>query len=57
VVQAGKDREIIVDEAFIRRHILDPRSVVVKGFPEVMPLTPLTDEELNTIVNYLVTIK
>jgi cytochrome c oxidase subunit II len=57
VVQAGKDKEIIVDEAFIRQHILDPRSIAVKGFPEVMPLTPLTDEELKTIVNYLVTLK
>ena len=57
VVQAGKDKEIVVDEAFIRQHILDPRSVAVKGFPEVMPLTAMTDDELKTIVNYLVTVK
>jgi cytochrome c oxidase subunit II len=57
VVQAGKEMEIIVDEAFIRQHIQDPRSVAVKGFPEVMPLIPMTDEELNTIVSYLVTLK
>ncbi len=57
VVEAGKDKEIIVDEAFIRQHILDPRSVTVKGFPPVMQLTPMTDEELKTIVNYLVTLK
>ena len=57
VVQAGKEKEIVVDEAFIRQHILDPRSVAVKGFPPVMPQTPMTDDELKTIVNYLVTVK
>ncbi len=57
VVQAGKEKEIIVDEAFIRQHILDPLSAAVKGFPAVMPQIPLTDEQLKTIVNYLVTLK
>ena len=57
VVEAGKEKEITVDEAFIRRHILDPRSATVKGFPPVMPQIPMTDEELKTIVNYLVTVK
>lgn len=57
VVQAGREKQIIVDEAFIREHILNPRSVTVKGFPAVMPQIPMTDEELTTIVNYLVTLK
>ena len=57
VIQAGREKEIIVDEAFIRQHILDPRSAAVKGFPAVMPQIPMTDEELKTIVNYLETLK
>jgi cytochrome c oxidase subunit II len=57
VVRAGKEKEITVDEAFIRQHILDPRSAAVKGFPPVMPQIPMTGGELNTIVNYLVTHK
>ena len=57
VVQAGRERTITVDEGFIREHIMDPRSAAVKGFPPVMPQTPMTDEELKTIVNYLVTVK
>jgi cytochrome c oxidase subunit 2 len=57
VIQTGKEEEITVDEAFIRQHIRDPRSAAVKGFPPVMPQVPMTDEELKTIVNYLVTVK
>ncbi len=57
VVEAGKEKQVTVDEAFIRGHILDPRSATVKGFPSVMPQIPMTDEELKTIVNYLVTLK
>ncbi len=53
VVEAGKEREIVVDGAFIRRHILDPHSAAVKGFPPVMPKIPMTEEELTAIVSYL----
>jgi cytochrome c oxidase subunit 2 len=57
VVAAGREKEITVDEAFIRSHILDPRGATVKGFPPVMPRIPMTDEELKTIVAYLETLK
>jgi cytochrome c oxidase subunit II len=57
VVVAGREKEITVNDAFIRGHILDPRSATVKGFPPVMPQIPMTDAELNTIVGYLETLK
>ena len=57
VVVAGQEKEITVDDAFIRGHILDPRSATVKGFPPVMPPIPMTDEELKTIAGYLETLK
>ena len=57
VTAGGQEKTITVDEAFIREHILDPRSAVVKGFPPVMPPTPMTDEELKTIVTYVETLK
>ncbi len=57
VIRAGRETEIVVDEEFIRRHILDPRSAAVAGFPSVMPQMPMTDEELKTIVGYLMRIK
>jgi cytochrome c oxidase subunit 2 len=53
----GQEKEITVDEAFIRQHILDPRVATVKGYPPVMPQVPVTDDELKTIVAYLETIK
>jgi len=57
VVEGGQEKEITVDEAFIRAHILDPRAAVVKGYPPVMPQIPMTDDELKTIVAYLETVK
>jgi cytochrome c oxidase subunit II len=53
VLIRGEERDVTVDESLIRRHILNPQSEIVKGYPPVMPKTPLTDEELNVIVAYL----
>jgi len=57
VITSGQEKSITVDEAFVREHILNPRSALVKGYPPVMPKTPLTDEELKTITSYMETIK
>jgi cytochrome c oxidase subunit II len=57
VVTGGQEREITVDEAFIRAHILDPRAAAVKGYPPVMPQVPMTEDELKTIVAYLESVK
>jgi cytochrome c oxidase subunit 2 len=42
-----------VDEAFLREFIRNPQSRDIKGFPNVMPPIPLTDEELNALVAYI----
>lgn len=57
VIVGGQEKEITVDEAFIRSHILDPRAATVKGYPPVMPPVPMTDDELKTIVAYLESVK
>ncbi len=57
VILGGQEKEITVDEAFVRAHILDPRAALVKGYPPVMPQVPVTEEELKTIVAYLETLK
>ena len=57
VIIAGGEKNIVVDAAFIRGHILQPQSAAVKGFPPVMPTIPMTEEELTTIVAYLETVK
>lgn len=57
VIVGGAEKNITVDSAFIRAHILRPQSATVKGFPPVMPAVPMTEEELAAIVSYLETVK
>lgn len=43
----------LVDDAFLRGFIKDPKARDVKGFPNVMPQVPVTDEELDALVAYI----
>lgn len=55
VVTGGVERTITVDEAYLRRSILEPNADVVKGFPPVMPsfAGKLTDADIAAIVSFL----
>ncbi len=55
VVTAGSERQIVVDEAYLRRSILEPGADVVKGFPPIMPPQKglISEHELEEIVEYL----
>lgn len=56
VITNGKEREVTIDEDYLRRSILEPNADVVKGYPQgVMPSQKgqLTDEELNNIIKLL----
>jgi cytochrome c oxidase subunit 2 len=53
----GTDREVEVDEEYIRRSIRQPMAEIAKGYPPTMPLTPLTDDELAAVVGYMKTLK
>jgi cytochrome c oxidase subunit 2 len=57
VVTAGKEREITAGDDYIRRSIKEPQADIVKGFPPVMPAMPLSDEELDAIIEHLETMK
>jgi cytochrome c oxidase subunit 2 len=59
VLQDGKEREVVVDEAFIRQKILEPERARIKGFPPIMPSQKglLTDREIEDIVGYIKTLK
>ena len=57
VLTNGVERTITVDEAYLRRSILEPNADVVKGFPPVMPPFSLKDEEIRAIVEYLKELK
>ena len=47
---------IMSDEAHIAEEIRQPSKHVVKGFPPVMPEVPLTDAQVNELVEYIKTL-
>lgn len=55
VVTDGTERTVTVDEAYLRRSLLEPNADVVKGFPPVMPAFSgkLTDAEIAAIIGFL----
>ena len=44
---------ITVDEAYLEESIKNPTAKVVKGFPPIMPVIPVTDGELQDIIAYI----
>jgi cytochrome c oxidase subunit 2 len=57
VLTAGKAWLVVVDEAFIRKYILEPNVDVVEGFQPIMPKISLTEDELNALVEYVKSLK
>jgi len=53
VLTGGKEREVMVDEAYLQRSILHPEADVVKDFQPIMPVIPLQPDELKTIIEFL----
>ena len=58
VVTDGETREIVVDEAYIRRSLLDPNADLVEGFQPLMPSQQgiVTDEEIDALIAYMKTL-
>jgi cytochrome c oxidase subunit 2 len=57
VLTNGKERKVVADEAYLRKSILEPNADIVKGFPPVMPLEKMTNEELTALVDYIKSLK
>ncbi len=58
VITDGKERDVLVDAAYIDKSIHDPNADKVKGFENMMmPPQTLTERELEQIVAYLKTLK
>jgi len=57
VTTAGMERHITVDEEYIKNYVRHPNVDVVKGYPPVMPVIPITDAELEELVEYIKTVK
>jgi cytochrome c oxidase subunit 2 len=53
VITDGKERQVVADNAYLRKSLLEPNADVVKGFPPVMPLEKMADEELAALVDYI----
>jgi cytochrome c oxidase subunit 2 len=55
VVTGGKEQVVTVDEAYLRRAILEPQTDIVKGFPAVMPAFAgkLSEADLAAIIGFL----
>jgi cytochrome c oxidase subunit 2 len=58
VVTAGKEHDLVVDEDYLKRSMLEPQADIVKGFPPIMPSQKglLKDEEIDAIIQYLKTL-
>ncbi len=57
VTAAGRTREVVADDAYLRRAILDPSAEIVKGYPPAMDPAGLTDRELADVIAYLKTLR
>lgn len=57
VVTGGTEREVVVDEAYITRSEREPNADVVVGFQPVMPPSPMTDEEIKAVIEFMKTLK
>jgi len=59
VETGGKEREITVDEAYIKKSILEPEADIVKGFAKGSMVSykgQLTDQEIDKIIDYIKTL-
>lgn len=57
VITQGKEVAIVADKEYLKKSILEPSADVVKGYSNIMPKLPMSDEELGEIVDYLETLK
>src|SRR5512136_316780 len=57
VITEGKERQVVADDSYLRKSLLEPNADVVKGFPPVMPLEKMADEELAALVDYIKSLK
>jgi len=59
VVTAGQEREVTVDDAYIKKSLLEPAADVVKGFQPLMPSQQglVSEPEIKALIEYIKTLK
>jgi cytochrome c oxidase subunit 2 len=53
----GRELMVTVDEAYLSRAIRDPGAEIAKGYPPIMPPTPVTDAEIKQMVEFIKTLR
>jgi cytochrome c oxidase subunit 2 len=48
---------VAVDDAYLKQAINDPKATLVKGYPNIMPPNPLSDEEMAAVIDYIKTVR
>jgi cytochrome c oxidase subunit 2 len=58
VITDGIEREVYVDEKYLRKSVLYPDTDIVKDYPDIMPSYEgeLSDEEIQLIIQYVKTL-
>lgn len=57
VLTAGREREITVNEEYLKRSILEPQADIVKGYQPIMPKLQVSEDEVKVIIDYLKVMK
>jgi cytochrome c oxidase subunit 2 len=58
VIENGQEKEIMADDAYLRRSLQQPSAEIVKGYADVMPPVPnLTEADLGTLVETMKQLK
>lgn len=59
VITEGKERQLRVDEEYLRKSLLEPNTDVVKGFPPIMPTQKgvSNEEEIMAMLHYMKELK
>ena len=53
VVTDGVERDIVVDEAYLKRAIVEPAKDIVMDYQPLMPPLPMTAEEVSQIIEHI----
>ena len=53
IVTDGVEHDIVVDEDYLKRSILEPGTDIVKGYQPLMPPLPMTADEVMQIIDYI----
>lgn len=57
VLVDGVEKQETVDEKYLRKSITAPAAEIVKGYPNLMPPPPLSEQEIEEVIAYIKTLQ